>query len=56
MKIKITENIPVGKQCKPKLGEVYEVIEKHPKRQLYYILVNGNKVGVFALECKVIED
>lgn len=58
MKIKITRNIPVEKRCKPIVGETYEVIEQQkqsPGGLLYFIKVNGERVGIYHKECEVVE-
>lgn len=53
MKIKIITEIPVSEFCQPVVGEIYEVIEE--TNRLFYIEVNGTKVGVYLNECEVIE-
>lgn len=62
MKIKIVSNIPVEEKVKPKINEIYEVVDiKIPEggrgnnRTLYYIIVNNEMVGIFNNECEVVE-
>lgn len=63
MKIKITKVVPVEEKVRPKIDEVYDVVDvKLPtrgrgnNRTLYYIVVNHELVGVFDNECEVLED
>ena len=63
MKIKIVEEIPVEEKVKPKVNEIYDVVDiKEPERgkrhdrKIYYIIVNNEVVGIFDNECVVLED
>ena len=58
MKIKIITDIPVAPAIRPKINEVYEVVGNKwvSGRDLYFIMMNGEKVGVFSNECEVISE
>lgn len=58
MKIQILTDVPVPQDIKPKIGETYEVIEKEfrGRHMVYFINVNGARVGILGRECKVIEE
>lgn len=57
LKIKITQKIPVSEEICPIVGETYGVEETETRgsRTLFFIRVNGERVGVFSNECEVIE-
>lgn len=62
MKIKVKEIIPVKDEVRPKIDEIYDVIEiklgqskRRERRTLYFIKVNNEKVGVFENECEVVD-
>lgn len=54
MKIKITSVIPVEELTRPVVGGVYDVIDQQRLRGgslLFFVNVNGEKVGVYEDEC-----
>lgn len=59
MKIRITKNLPISEDIRPAVGATYDVeeIEARDGRglNLFFIRVNGERVGVFSNECEVIE-
>lgn len=58
MKIKITAELPVASEVRPKIGNIYDAVaEKRPgDGQLMYFVSMGNaQVGVFPSECEIIE-
>lgn len=59
LKIRITQKLPVSEDICPVVGETYNVeeIEARDGRglNLFFIRVNGERVGVFSNECEVIE-
>lgn len=61
MKIKILKNIPVLEKYKPVEGETYEVskVDYFPNSKrvhLYFININGEPVGIYPVECAVVEE
>lgn len=60
MKIKITDHIPVEERIRPKVGGIYEVVEKEERDDrghiVYFIEVGGERVGVFGRECEIIRE
>lgn len=61
MKIKILKDIPVLEKYRPVKGETYEVCKKdfYPEStqvHLYFISINGEDVGVYPIECEVVEE
>lgn len=58
MKIRITTDLPVETKNRPKKGSVYEVEEesRQGRRKLYFVTVNGIRVGVFPNECEIVEE
>lgn len=57
LKIKILREIPVSDEVRPSVGGVYDVedVELRDVRKIYFIRVNGERVGVFPKECEVVE-
>ena len=59
MKIRITKKLPISENICPVVGETYNIeeIEARDGRglNLFFIRVNGERVGVFSNECEVIE-
>lgn len=59
LKIRITQKLPVSEDICPAVGETYNVEEIEDRggrgRNLFFIRVNGERVGVFSNECEVIE-
>lgn len=55
MKIRIIMQVPTINS--PKVGEVYEVtrIEERPPRVIYFVMCEGEEVGVLSHEMKVVE-
>ena len=55
MKIRIIMPVPTIKS--PKVGEVYEVtrIEERPPRVIYFVMCEGEEVGVLSHEMEVVE-
>lgn len=59
MKIKITTRVPVEARIRPVVGEVYEVTDYDARDRggrVYFIEVNGERVGVLARECEVVRE
>jgi hypothetical protein len=59
MKIKIIKEIPT--QVKPKVGELYDVIEMHERKRseggnMYFIICEGVKLGILKHECEVVKE
>lgn len=59
LKIRITKKLPISEDICPDVGETYNVeeIEARDGRglNLFFVRVNGERVGVFSNECEVIE-
>lgn len=57
LKIKVMQEIPVSDEIRPGVGGVYDVdgIEQRDDRRIYFIRVNGERVGVFSVECEIVE-
>lgn len=55
MKIRITMQVPTINS--PKVGEVYEVtrIEERSPRVIYFVICEGEEVGVLSHEMEVVE-
>ncbi len=60
MKIKITEQLSVAEHIRPTVGGIYEAVEKefrdNRNRNVYFIEVNGERVGVLDRECEVVHE
>lgn len=59
MKIKITTRVPVEERIRPAVGEVYEVTDYDDRDsggRVYFIEVNGERVGVLGRECEVVRE
>lgn len=59
MKIKITDHVPVEERIRPSEGEVYEVTDYNDRDlggRVYFIRVNGERVGILARECEVVPE
>lgn len=59
MKIKITKHVPVEERIRPGVGEVYEVTDSDERDRggrVYFIEVNGERLGVLARECEVVRE
>lgn len=57
MKIKITVHVPVEKRIRPAVGEVYNVTDCADcdcGERVYFIEVNGERVGILAHECELV--
>lgn|GEM_PF-1172898 len=54
MKIKITSELPVASEVRPRIGGTYEVVGQQPNgnRTMYFIMVGSAQVGVFPNECE----
>lgn len=55
--IKITTRVPVSQEFRPEIGKVYPVIKEGGKyAHLYFILVNGEEVGIYPdRECEIVD-
>ena len=55
MKIRITKPVPTVKS--PKVGEIYEVtrIVVRPPGTIYFVMCEGEEVGVLSHEMEVVE-
>lgn len=59
MKIKILTKIPVQPHDCPLVGGIYDVTgtdQNHKGGKIYFIEVNGARVGIFARECEVVNN
>lgn len=59
MKIKITARVPVEERIRPAVGEVYEVTDcddRDSGGRVYFIRVNGERVGILARECEAVRE
>ena len=59
MKIKIIAQIPVEEHIRPIMGEVYEVMGTETRGrtgEIYFIEVNGERVGVFNHELEIVQE
>lgn len=59
MKIRITDHVPVEAHIRPAVGGVYEVEEIDVRAaavRVYFIRVNGERVGVLARECEAVRE
>ena len=56
MKIRITQDVPVAADVKPKIGSVHEVEELAPMpngKQFYMIRMGITRIGIADHECEV---
>lgn len=59
MKIKITTRVPVEERIRPTVGEIYEVTDYDDRGRggrVYFIEVNGERVGILARECEIVRE
>lgn len=63
MKIKITKDLPVPDHARPAIGSTYEVVDSKRlsgqpigRRRIYFIMVAGERVGVYPEECEIVEE